>query len=85
MFLVTSVMTGFCGGPGSWMNSEALDTEEPPSFITETHTKKTQLHHISGLSLINILSQTVLCLVEATDCAPMKNTGRLSSFLGKEV
>lgn len=83
MFLVTSVMTGFCGGPGSWMNSEALDTEEPPSFITETHTKI--ITSYQWFSLINILSQAVLCLVEATDCAPMKNTGRLSSFLGKEV
>lgn len=32
MFLVTSVTTGFCGGPGSWINSDTLDPEEAPSL-----------------------------------------------------
>lgn len=50
-----------------------------------THKKKNIITSYQWFSLINILSQTVLCLVEATDCAPMKNTGRLSSRKGGVV
>ncbi len=78
--LVTSVTTGFCGGPGSWMNSETLDTEETPSSVTQTGKQHfyTPLNHNDKLSLINILTGTKVDFgdIMATDGALLKNTGR---------
>lgn len=41
LFLVTSVTTGFCGGPGSWMNSDTLDSEGTPLSVAHAGERAT--------------------------------------------